>query len=211
MSNDLFDSGDEPILIEAGSLSLALWRSFVPTTQRAPLLRTLISETPWQEGELQMFGRRVKMPRLTCWYGDPGAVYTYSGIKNEPLPWTACLDALRTSVQQRTGTRFNSVLLNLYRDGNDSMSWHSDDEEELGPAPKIASVSLGVTRRFDFRWARAEGRQAYPARSIELTDGSLLLMAGDTQRDWQHGIGKAPRIVGQRVNLTFRYVRPTKE
>jgi len=209
MTSDLFGSGDEPILIEAEALSLKLWRNFVPTTQRAQLLRTLIRETPWQEGELQMFGRRVKMPRLTCWYGDPGAVYTYSGIRNEPLPWTASLAALREAVQQFTGAPFNSVLLNLYRDGNDSMSWHSDDEAELGPAPRIASVSLGVTRRFDFRWARAEGRKIHPARSIELTDGSLLLMAGDTQHNWQHGIAKAPRVGGPRVNLTFRHVRPT--
>ena len=206
---DLVGSTDAPIVVEGDSLSLKLWPNFVPVGERTELLHTLISETPWRETELNMYGRRVKMPRLTCWYGEPDAVYTYSGIKNEPLPWTLRLDRLRDRVQRITGVSFNSVLLNLYRDGNDYMSWHSDDEKELGSAPVIASVSLGAPRRFDFRRTVAAERVVQPTRSIELTDGSLLLMAGNTQLYWQHGVPKAPRIGQPRVNLTFRHVNPS--
>jgi alkylated DNA repair dioxygenase AlkB len=204
---DLFGSSDDPMIVEGDSLSLKLWPNFVPIAERAELLQALINETPWRETELHMYGRRVKMPRLTCWYGEPDAVYTYSGIKNEPLPWTQRLIALRDKVRRITATTFNSSLLNFYRDGNDYMSWHSDDEKELGSAPAIASVSLGATRRFDFRRANAEERSVHTTRSIELTDGSLLLMTGNTQRDWQHGIPKASRIREPRINLTFRYVQ----
>jgi alkylated DNA repair dioxygenase AlkB len=205
---DLFVSNTEPILVEGDSLSLKLWQDFLPATERAEMFQALLSETPWRETDLQMYGRRVKMPRLTCWYGEPNAIYTYSGIRNVPLPWTPRLEALRNCVQRVTGAIFNSVLLNLYRSGSDYMSWHSDDEKELGPAPVIASVSLGAPRRFDFRWRNELERAAHPTRRIELTDGSLLLMSGDTQRTWQHGIPKAPGVSQARVNLTFRLVRP---
>jgi alkylated DNA repair dioxygenase AlkB len=203
---DLFTPHTEPVVIEVDSLSLKLWRDFVPAAERAGMFQALLAETHWRETELQMYGRRVKMPRLTCWYGDSNAIYTYSGIRNVPLPWTQTLETLRDDVQRVTGLRFNSVLLNLYSNGNDYMSWHSDDEPELGPAPAIASVSLGAARRFDFRWGNQRERAAHPTRSIELTDGSLLLMHGETQLKWQHGIPKAPRLNQARINLTFRLI-----
>jgi alkylated DNA repair dioxygenase AlkB len=192
--------------VEGDSLSLTMWSDFVPLSERSELMQELLIETPWREIELHMYGKRVKMPRLTCWYGDPDAIYTYSGIKNDPQPWTARLAAMRKRVQCVTGSEFNSVLLNLSRDGRDYMSWHRDDERELGAAPIVASVSLGATRRFEFRRAIVEERSTHPTRCIELADGSLLLMSGHTQRMWQHGIPKAPGLDAPRINLTFRRV-----
>ena len=210
--DNLFDLSNDPAIVEDESLSLKLWPNFVPAAEGRELFRVLMAESPWRETELQMFGKRIKMPRLTCWYGDADAVYTYSGIRNEPLPWTDCLNHMAERVRQVTGAEFNSVLLNLYRDGNDSMAWHSDDERELGPSPVIASVSLGATRKFNFRKAKAQAGAPRATRSIELTDGSLLQMHGDTQRDWQHGIPKAPQVTEPRINLTFRrvIVRPSQ-
>jgi alkylated DNA repair dioxygenase AlkB len=194
------------MIADDGSPSLKFWPYFLTPLESAALLQALLTETPWRQLEMQMYGRRVKTPRLTCWYGDAGAVYTYSGIRNEPLPWTPSLSSLREGVQRASGAAFNSVLLNLYRDGRDSMSWHSDDEPELGANPIIASVSLGAQRRFDFRRARVEKGARRETRSIELTDGSLLLMSGNTQGDWQHSVPKAARVNGRRINLTFRRV-----
>jgi len=203
---DLFESEDTPIVIEDDSLSVKFWRNFVPAEQRAAIFRTLLAETPWRETELHIYGRRVKMPRMTCWFGDAGAVYTYSGVRNDPLPWTPKLTAMLADVQRATGATFNSVLLNLYRNGKDYMSWHRDDEKELGPSPVIASVSLGASRRFDFRRKRADERATRPTKSFELADGSLLVMSGDTQRKWQHSIPKSGRADEPRINLTFRRI-----
>jgi len=146
-----------------------------------------------------MFGRRVAFPRLTAWYGDPGAAYTYSGVRNEPLPWTPLLGELRDLVAAAAGAPFNSVLLNRYRDGSDSMGWHADDEREL--APVIASLSVGAVRTFELRHRGDRERIALP-----LASGSLIVMAGDTQRHWQHRVPKDVRAPGERINLTFRLV-----
>ncbi|MFI4970610.1 MAG: alpha-ketoglutarate-dependent dioxygenase AlkB family protein, partial [Lysobacterales bacterium] len=132
------------------------------------------TEIPWQTHRLNLFGREVDSPRLSCWIGDADAVYTYSRTRFEPLPWTPTVERLRDDLARRLGTRFNSVLANLYRNGRDSMGWHSDDEAELGPAPLIASLSFGAARTFRLR-SRAT-REA--ALSIELAHGSLLVMGG---------------------------------
>ena len=150
-----------------------------------------------------MFGRRIAMPRLTAWYGDPGASYVYSGIANQPLPWTESLRALRVRVTMHTGSRFNSALLNLYRDGTDSLAWHADDEPELGRAPTLASLSLGATRRF-----RIRQRRTRESIGVDLEAGSLIVMTGTSQRDWEHCVPKTARTVGERINITFRWVEP---
>lgn len=160
-------------------------------------------EVPWRQETLVIFGRPVKTPRLTCWIGDPGATYTYSGLANRPLPWTPVLTGLRARLEERLQAPFNSVLLNLYRDGRDSMGWHADDEPELGPEPLIASVSLGATRTFRLRH-RTLG---LPSVDLELEHGSLLVMRGTTQRDWHHCVPKRLRVDQPRLNLTFRYVQ----
>ncbi|MGI0488051.1 alpha-ketoglutarate-dependent dioxygenase AlkB family protein [Pantanalinema rosaneae CENA516] len=154
----------------------------------------------WRQDRITIYGRSVLQPRLTAWYGDPGKVYTYSGITMVPSPWTDLLLNLKAIVESVTDVRFNSVLLNLYRDGNDSMGWHSDDEPELGKNPVIGSLSLGGTRRFLLR----HRSQKTWKHQLELTSGSFLLMQGTTQQYWQHHIPKTKRPVPPRINLTFR-------
>ncbi len=158
----------------------------------------------WAQHHIRLFGRLVPEPRHTAWVGEAGATYAYSGVRREPAPWPVALSAVRAALELATGARYNSALLNLYRDGRDSMGWHADDEPELGPAPVIASVSLGAARRFRFRRRLAHA----DTRSLLLTPGSLLLMHGDLQTHWQHAIPKTARPVGARLNLTFRWVEP---
>lgn len=163
----------------------------------------LMAEVPWQARTIQIFGREVLQPRLLAWVGDAEAVYTYSRTRHEPLPWTPVLHELRARVSQVAGIELNSVLCNLYRDGHDSMGFHSDSEPELGPCPIIASLSLGATRRFCLRHRRGPERGKLELR---LDDGSLLLMRGTTQRYFRHGVPKEPKILEPRINLTFRRV-----
>ena len=179
--------------------------AFLPPAEATALLTQLIAEVAWEQRAIRIFGQQIPQPRLTAWYGDPAARYTYSGLTWEPRPWTPPLQALRQRVEAATGTRFNSVLLNYYRHGQDSMGWHADDEPELGPAPAIASLSLGATRRFRLRPCRTG--PAHAPFGLDLPGGSLLLMRGPTQRHWQHALPKTARPVGPRLNLPFRWVR----
>jgi alkylated DNA repair dioxygenase AlkB len=167
------------------------------------VLNELIERTPWRQDSVVVWGKSFPQPRLTAWYGDPQARYEYSGLELEPLPWTPRLLALKARVEQAADSRFNSVLLNYYRNERDSMGMHSDDEPELGAAPVIASLSLGAQRTLVFRHRLDRGRNSL---RIELADGSLLIMRGATQRNWKHGIAKERRPCGARVNLTFRRI-----
>lgn len=160
---------------------------------------------PWRQEYLRLFGQLRAQPRLTAWYGDPGTAYTYSGLHLQPQPWLPSLQALRHRVVQAVGQPFNSVLLNYYRDGRDSMGWHSDDEAALGPAPVIASVSLGATRRFALR----HRQQRQLRHRLDLPAGSLLIMPAGMQAAWQHALPKTRRPVAARLNLTFRYIYPS--
>jgi alkylated DNA repair dioxygenase AlkB len=175
---------------------------FLDPSPAKELMTGLLESVSWQEEEIFLHGRMIKSPRLTAWYGDPGASYMYSGVPHTPLDWTSELSELRELVSRAAGVSFNSVLLNLYRGGEDSVSWHSDDESELGLEPTIASVSLGATRRF-----RLRERSTRETLGVDLFDGSLLLMKGTSQRDWEHCLTKTKRAVGPRINLTFRVVR----
>lgn len=169
------------------------------------LLQRLLDEIPWERHRLRMFGREVDAPRLSCWIGDPGTTYVYSRSRFEPGPWTPSLLSLRERLELACEARFNSVLANLYRHGEDSMGWHSDDEPELGSQPVIASLSLGTERRFRFRRKVPRGTSAPPV-GLTLSHGSLLCMAGDTQRCYQHDLPKSTGIIGPRINLTFRLI-----
>ena len=166
--------------------------------------RILDRKTDWKQHTVRAFDKVWQSPRLSAWYGDPDTIYRYSGTVHVPLPWFDHLQSLRERVQTVTGYRFNSVLLNYYRDGNDGVGRHSDDERELGARPVIASVSLGATRRFIFH-----PRKYNNANSIRfnLTHGSLLIMSGLCQRHWQHSVPKSKRPIGPRINLTFRSIR----
>ncbi len=169
------------------------------------LFEVLSQTLAWREESIQLFGKRMLQPRLLAWYGDPDAVYSYSGVRHEPLPWTAELRRLRDHVETLCGASFNSALANLYRDHRDSMGLHADDEPELGDRPIIASLSLGEERVFRFRHHRR--RDLKPVR-LGLPAGSLLIMAGDTQKHWKHEVPKQSRPCGPRINLTFRHINP---
>jgi alkylated DNA repair dioxygenase AlkB len=196
---DLFASSTTltPIPIADGELA------FLPQLPlRLPndvILQRLVAETDWRAETVLVYGKRHLQPRLTAWHGD--AAYTYSGLTLQPLPFTPLLQMIRTAVEEVTRHRYNSVLLNYYRNERDSMGMHSDDEPELGPAPAIASVSFGGTRTFILKHKRTK-----QTLKLDLTDGSLLLMAGLLQDNWLHGINKIARSAKPRVNLTFRFI-----
>jgi alkylated DNA repair dioxygenase AlkB len=171
--------------------------------QALTAMQALRIEVPFTQHPVRMFGRDLLAPRLSAWIGDPGASYTYSRVLHEPLPWTPTLAALRDRLDTELSLRFNSVLVNCYRDGRDSMGWHADDEPELGAEPLIASVSLGAERVMRLR-SRGENRHGF---TLNLGAGSLLLMAGRTQLLYQHAIDKTRAAVGERINLTYRLVQ----
>ena len=192
----------QPLALEDAEVALA--QGWLAPAAADALLGALRAQVPWEVHRIRLFGREHASPRLSCWIGDPEAVYRYSGTVFVPHAWPPVLDALRRALQDDLGSPFNSVLANRYRDGRDAMGWHSDNEPELGPAPVIASVSLGATRRFLLRHrVRRDQRCA-----LELPHGSLLVMRGGTQRHWQHALPRTARPVGERINLTFRWVLP---
>ncbi|GAA4307190.1 alpha-ketoglutarate-dependent dioxygenase AlkB [Nibribacter koreensis] len=176
---------------------------FIPEAEQASLWQRLQQEIAWRQEEIKLFGKTIPQPRLTAWYGDAGKSYTYSGLTWQPLPWIPVLTQLREKLLSTTGISFNSVLLNLYRTGQDSMGWHADDEPELGPSPIIASISLGQERSFHFR----HRIQPDVKQKLILPSGSLLLMAGQTQHHWQHQVPKSAKPLEPRINLTFRVIR----
>jgi alkylated DNA repair dioxygenase AlkB len=167
------------------------------------ILEQLIEEIPWRTDVINLMGKQYQQPRLTAWFGDAGASYTYSGLSLEPSPWTDLLSTLRSRVEALAEASFNSVLLNYYRDHRDSMGMHSDDERELGKNPTIASVSLGERRTLVFKH---RFRKELKPVHLTLESGSLLLMKGATQHHWKHGISKLSQPCGPRVNLTFRRI-----
>ena len=174
---------------------------WLSTAEADALFAALRHSIPWEIHRIKMFGREIDSPRLSCWIGDPGTDYKYSGVKFAPHPWHAVLLPIRERLVRELSVPFNSVLANLYRDGKDSMGWHSDDEPELGPEPVIASVSLGAGRRFVFKRKR-DGLK----RELVLRHGSLLVMQRDTQREWRHALPRTDKATNERMNLTFRQI-----
>jgi len=165
------------------------------------MLRKLIDETKWRQENVRIYGKEYQQPRLVSLYGDPGKKYDYSGISLHPLPWTDLLRELKRRIEDCTEVTFNAVFLNLYRDHNDSMGFHSDDERELGKNPVIASVTFGATRTF---LLKHKFKKEIPLVKVPLEAGTVLLMKGTTQHFWKHGINKQTTPCGPRVNLTFR-------
>ena len=174
---------------------------FLSKIESKRLFNALIKRTEWQSDKIKIFGKTYDIPRLQAWHGDPEATYTYSNIELTPLPWTIELQNLKEKIELNVGASFNSVLLNLYRNGQDSNGWHSDDEEELGSNPVIASISLGEARKFKMK------HKSKPLKwDIILESGSLLIMEGKTQHYWKHQIPKSQKVHGPRINLTFRRI-----
>jgi alkylated DNA repair dioxygenase AlkB len=187
-------------VLEDGGL-LLYYESWLSPAEARDAFEELRRETPWKSESIRIAGRLIPVPRLTAWVGDPEAVYTYSGVRNEPSPWTPRLADLRERASAAASAPLNSVLLNYYRNGRDSMGWHADDERELGKNPVIASLSLGAPRRFLLRHEKKRGKSI----SLVLGDGSLLVMAGATQHHYRHAVPKEDDS-GERINLTFRRV-----
>jgi alkylated DNA repair dioxygenase AlkB len=197
---------EPPERIALPDAELWWWPQLLPPSRASELFDRLRAGLPWQQRTLRMFGRAIPEPRLVSWHGDPEAHYRYSGRTHVPQPWTAELTELRETVEAANGHAVDSVLANLYRDGNDHMGWHADDEPELGSEPVIASVSLGAARQFQFR-PRPRGPIAL---RLDLPPGSMLVMAGATQRHYHHRIPRTSQRVGPRINLTFRRVAATR-
>ncbi len=179
---------------------------FLPPARADALLEALWRDIDWRQESIQLFGKPVPQPRLTAWFADPGVRYAYSGLVLEPCPFPDDIEHLRKTLQVKLGLHFNAVLLNGYRDGQDSMGWHADDEPELGPHPAIASISLGGERVM-----RIRPRGGGSSTALTLAHGSLVLMSASSQRDYQHAIPKTRRAVAPRINLTFRRVFPPGE
>jgi alkylated DNA repair dioxygenase AlkB len=157
----------------------------------------------WKQDRMKLYGKSIPLPRLTAWYGDRGAAYTYSGIKSEPNPWTDGLLHIKQRIEKAVDSTFNCVLLNWYRDGRDSLSWHADDEKELGSDPVIASANFGATRDFQLRHNSDPDLKI----TIPLEHGTLLVMRGALQRHWKHAVPKRANVSGSRFNLTFRNIQ----
>jgi alkylated DNA repair dioxygenase AlkB len=194
----------DPLRFDLPGADVRLWPQALQRDAADALFASLRHGIPWQAEDILLFGERKRVPRLVSWHGEAGTAYSYSGTAHEPLPWTPQLLLLRDLVQDLTGYTYNSVLLNLYRSGQDSMGWHADDEPELGSNPAIASVSLGATRRFKLR----HRRRLEAAVTLDLAHGDVLLMAGATQHAYVHSVPKTARPTGERINLTWRRVRP---
>lgn len=164
-------------------------------------LKQLKAHLPWQQEVIQMYGKEIPVPRLSSWHGDKESSYTYSGIPLPPNPWNEDLLKLKSICEEASNHTFNSVLANLYRNGNDSVAWHADDEPELGKNPVIASLTFGAERKFQLRHKTTKERI-----DLILKNGSLLVMQGQLQHYWQHQIPKTKKRIGERMNLTFRRI-----
>lgn len=177
--------------------------NFLDATTSAVLFQHLFTETPWQHDSITLFGKTHPQPRLTAFYGADDLRYSYSNLKLKTFSWTDTLLDLKNKIEKAAGAEFNSVLLNLYRDGKDSNGWHADNEKELGINPAIASLTLGSERFFHLKHLHNPAHKC----KLKLENGSLLVMKGSTQHFYKHQIPKTAQEVGPRINLTFRLIK----
>ncbi len=203
MVSDLFAAGAHLERIPMQDAEVFYLRHLELAEPDELVLQQLIAGVPWRSEQVVVWGKKMVQPRLIAWYGDAGRSYAYSGIQLHPMPWTFSLLDIKSRIERAVASRFNSVLLNYYRDNQDSMGFHSDDEPELGERPVIGSLSLGEERTFIMKH---KSLKAVRPVHLQLASGSVLLMSGDTQRHWKHGIPKETRRCGPRVNLTFRRI-----
>jgi alkylated DNA repair dioxygenase AlkB len=202
MQLNLFDEADNAV----PPPSLIDYRpDFFEKSESHQFLEKFTTGLPWEQTTRIMYGKKVVTPRLTLWFGDPSANYSLTSTPAYPLPWTTELMIIKSKVSALAGVSFNTVLLNLYRDGKDSVAWHSDNDGIPGRNKIVASVSFGQQRIFEFR-NRQDHRVKY---SMLLENGSYLLMKGDFQDEWEHRIPKSSKVLQPRVNLTFR-IMPLK-
>jgi alkylated DNA repair dioxygenase AlkB len=206
VTDDLFSGqheADRFIDYALPDAAVRLYPALLALEQADTLMAQLLADIAWQRDKITVYGKEYAVPRLTAWHGDPQLQYAYSGISAVTKPWTESLLVIKRRIEEVTDARFNSVLLNRYRTGADSMGWHSDNEPELGRNPVIASVTLGQSRPFHLKHKTLTGVR----QSLRLEHGSLLLMSGETQHHWLHQVPKSQRTMGERVNLTFRIIK----
>jgi alkylated DNA repair dioxygenase AlkB len=199
----VFPEQPQPRQIRLQNGALDYYPQFFAAAEADALLEQLLHNIAWKQESMQLYGKTVPFPRLMAWYGDAGSNYAFSGAAYTPLPWTEELLHIRQRILGPAGALFNSVLLNLYRNGRDSMGWHADDEPELGDDPLIASVNFGASRRFMLRY-KQDHQLKY---ELELHHGSLLIMKGSLQHYWQHQVPKTAQALPTRINLTFRTIK----
>jgi alkylated DNA repair dioxygenase AlkB len=197
---DNIENSSQNLLFEGAEVYY--YDSFFTPDASERLFDALYRKINWRQDKIRMFGKWINQPRLTAFYGDTDKSYTYSHLKMEPEPWIEELLEIKEKLEEFLNLEFSSVLMNLYRDGNDSMGWHSDDEPELGVNPEIASISFGASRSFKLRNRHDSSLQ----KKITLGNGSLLVMKGNTQHYWQHSIPKEKKVLVPRINLTFRKI-----
>lgn len=195
----LFSSG-EPVNLLPFNGEVLYYPSFFGKTESGRYLQSLQTEIDWKQEPVVLFGKQIMQPRLTAWYGSKG--YSYSGITMQPQPFAAVLPELKQAAEAMAKVEFNSCLLNNYRNGNDSMGWHRDNEKNLGKSPVIASLSFGAARKFQFR----NYEEKTLIKTLFLEHGSLLLMRGKTQQCWEHRLPKQSKSTEPRINITFRSV-----
>ena len=195
----VFADAAQVVQCDLPDADVRLYSQLFSADESRELLAQLRTQIKWRQETIRLYGKSIPLPRKTAWYGDENMVYTYSGIRVEPAKWTSLLRDIKTRIEEKSGTTFNCVLLNYYRNEHDSVAWHADDEPELGENPIIGSVSFGETRDFQMKHKRTGQRE-----NIALGNGSYLLMSGATQRHWLHQIAKSKRPMDERVNLTFR-------
>lgn len=205
-SNTELDNSSRPKIVhyDLPDADIILIEDFFSNQESKKLYQNLIDHIQWRQDKIKIFGRLINQPRLTAFYGDTDKEYAYSGIVMKPIDWIEDLLFIKNRVEEFAKIHFTSVLLNYYRDGKDSMGWHSDDEKELGQNPVIGSVSFGESRVFQMRH---KIRKEIKRVDIPLTNGSILLMRGVTQHFWQHQIPKSSKQLQSRINLTFRNIK----
>lgn len=200
---NIFDlNSDEGRVTKIENGEYIYFPSFFSKTESDEYFLNLKNKIAWKQESMNIYGKKVNFPRLTAWYGNNDKPYSFSGITLNPLPWTDALKSIKAKIEPVAGVNFNSVLLNLYRNGNDSISWHTDAEKELGINPVIASVNFGATRTFQLRHIQSKEKI-----EMELVHGSLLIMQGELQHFWQHQVPKTTKKVSERINLTFRVIK----
>ena len=206
MQANLFD-GDEPtgeaIKHSIDDALLLEYPQIVDSAEATQMFETLIANILWQQEHLRIAGKLRAIPRLQCWMGDRTSEYGYSGVRLTPCPWHETVKVIHDRVADLSGTTFNSVLINYYRNGQDSVAWHADDESELGESPVIASVSLGAERIFELKQKHQTPAKKY---KLPLRHASLLIMGGTMQQHWLHQLPKVQGLKEARINLTFRNI-----
>lgn len=204
--SDLFEQTEQPLVrkFDLPQADVTLYERFFTKKESDMLYNYLIENINWQQDHMRIYGKKVELPRLTAWYGDTKRPYSYSGIGMETQLWTEELLFIKSRVETVAATNFSGVLLNYYRNGQDSVSWHTDNEKMLGKDPIIGSVTFGATRLFQMRHRTNKEQKI----SIPLTHGALLLMKGSTQLFWEHQVPKTNKTIFPRINLTFRVLDP---